>query len=156
MSDPRRGRLGARAWRYGLDGWFMWDATYWRQKHYDLKQATDLYADPLTFDETKRVRDDGTPYPADWALRLNGDGVLLYPGDPVGVPGPVACLRMKAFRRGAQDYEYLWLLRQQGHGQAADAFSRRLSLGRGEYEANPDVWQQIRAEMADLLVGAGS
>jgi hypothetical protein len=146
---------GPAAWRFGIDGWFMWDATYWRQKHYGLTKATDLYADPLTFDETKRVRDDGTPYPADWALRLNGDGVFVYPGDPAGVPGPVASLRMKAFRRGAQDYEYLWLLKQAGHGQAADAFSRRMSLGRGEYEQNPDVWQQIRSEMANLLVGAG-
>ena len=146
---------GPAAWRFGIDGWFMWDATYWRQKHYGLKQATDLYADPMTFDETKRVRDDGTPYPAEWALRLNGDGVFLYPGDPAGTPGPVACLRMKAFRRGAQDYEYLWLLKQAGHGQAADAFSQRMSLAPGEYEPNPDVWQQIRSEMANLLVGAG-
>lgn len=147
---------GPAAWRFGLGGWFMWDATYWRQKHYGLTRATDLYADPLTFDETKRVRDDGTPYPAEWALRLNGDGVFLYPGEPAGVLGPVACLRMKAFRRGAQDYEYLWMLKQRGHGQAADAFSRRLSLGPGEYEPNPDVWQQVRAEMADLLTGGGT
>jgi hypothetical protein len=31
-----------------------------------------------------------------------------------------------------------------------------MSLGRGEYEQSADVWQQIRSEMANLLVGAGS
>lgn len=143
---------GPAAWRFKLDGWFMWDATYWRQKHYDVKQATDLYANPLTFDETLRVK-DGKPYPAEWALRLNGDGVFVYPGEPVGVTGPVACVRMKAFRRGAQDYEYLWLLKQKGHGKLADTLSAKLSLGRQKYEVNPDVWRQVRRQIADTLVG---
>ncbi len=35
---------------------------------------------------------------------------LLYPGTPLGLQGPVASLRLKALRRGAQDAEYLRLL----------------------------------------------
>jgi len=37
---------------------------------------------------------------------------LLYPGAPRGLAGPVAGLRLKAFRRGQQDIEYLSLLEQ--------------------------------------------
>jgi hypothetical protein len=49
---------------------------------------------------------------------LGGDGsfdkptptTILYPGERFGVAGPLASLRLKAFRRGQQDVEYLALL----------------------------------------------
>lgn len=37
---------------------------------------------------------------------------ILYPGERFGVHGPLASLRLKAFRRGQQDVEYLALLAQ--------------------------------------------
>jgi hypothetical protein len=43
---------------------------------------------------------------------LNGDAVLIYPGDFVGFDGPIPCIRLKALRRGSQDFEYMWLLAQ--------------------------------------------
>ncbi|MCC7491654.1 MAG: DUF4091 domain-containing protein [Fimbriimonadaceae bacterium] len=143
---------GPCAWRYRLDGWYYWDVLYWRQAHYRVQTPTDLYADPLTFDETRRIR-DGKPYPAEMALRLNGDGVWMYPGEPVGIARPVASLRLKGFRRGAQDYEYLWLLRQKGRGQFADECATKLSTGRGTWAEDPVVWNQTRREMADALLG---
>lgn len=144
---------GPAMWRWKIGAWYMWDCTYWRQKHYGVKVATDLYSNPLTFDETLRKK-DGKPYPAAWAMRMNGDGVLIYPGEPVGVAGPVASLRMKAVRRGAQDYEYLWLLKQKGQEKQADEFACRLATDRYQYEENPDAWHKARREMADLLLGA--
>lgn len=70
--------------------------------------------------------------PAAWCIdtwTLGGDGVLpwqtignekswqdgdeeslFYPGAAVGLPGPVASLRLKSYRRGQQDVEYLSLL----------------------------------------------
>ena len=40
-----------------------------------------------------------------------GDALLVYPGDGVGRPGEAfASMRLKAFRRGMQDYEYLYHL----------------------------------------------
>jgi hypothetical protein len=33
---------------------------------------------------------------------------------------------MKAYRRGLQDYEYAWLLRQQGKGKMADDLVRQV------------------------------
>jgi len=38
---------------------------------------------------------------------------LFYPGKPAGEAGPVPSVRLKAFRRGQQDVEYLTLLAQQ-------------------------------------------
>src|SRR2546421_229409 len=39
-------------------------------------------------------------------------GFVIYPGFPdrEGITEPVASIRLKSFRRGAQDYEYLRLL----------------------------------------------
>jgi hypothetical protein len=59
-----------------------------------------------------------------------GNGVLFYPGvrlPDVGLPaidGPLSCLRMKAYRRGLQDYEYGWLLKQAGKEKVADDLVR--------------------------------
>ncbi len=53
--------------------------------------------------------------------RKYGDGTLVYPGeddlfpgDSRGLDGPVAGIRLKSWRRGAQDYEYLHLARRAG------------------------------------------
>ncbi len=40
---------------------------------------------------------------------------VIYSGKPVGITGPVASLRLKAFRRGEQDVEYLYLYAEQKH-----------------------------------------
>ena len=40
----------------------------------------------------------------------NGDGFLVYPGNPVGHDGIVSSIRVEAARDGVEDYEYLRLL----------------------------------------------
>jgi hypothetical protein len=56
-----------------------------------------------------------------------GNGVLFYSGarlPDIGFPqidGPLSSLRMKAYRRGLQDYEYCWLLAQKGKRSIADS-----------------------------------
>jgi hypothetical protein len=42
----------------------------------------------------------------------NGDGYLAYPGAPIGHDGPVSSIRLEQAREGAEDYEYLRLLRR--------------------------------------------
>src|SRR5438876_3922734 len=50
------------------------------------------------------------------ALGINGGGVLFYPGtdakfpaDSYGISGPIVSLRLKHWRRGIQDVDYLML-----------------------------------------------
>jgi hypothetical protein len=145
---------GPASWRFGLDGWFLWDTLYWRQTHVGQERMTDLYVNPLTFDETLKHDAQGRPYPEQYAIRLNGDGVWLCPGEPVGGSGPIATMRVKAFRRGAQDYEYLWLLAEHHLKAKADGFARRLSTNRGEWELDADAWLACRRDMAKALMEA--
>jgi len=41
-----------------------------------------------------------------------GEGMLVYPGQPVGVKGVVASMRLKWLRDGVEDYDYLQLLKE--------------------------------------------
>ncbi|MDH7571746.1 MAG: DUF4091 domain-containing protein, partial [Armatimonadota bacterium] len=49
----------------------------------------------------------------------NGDGLLIYPGDPFGASQPFPSLRLQVLRDGLEDYELLWLLRQEVRGMVA-------------------------------------
>ena len=61
-----------------------------------------------------------------------GNGVLFYSCARLpdigfsAIDGPLSSLRMKAYRRGLQDYEYCWLLTQKGKRVVADAIIRKV------------------------------
>jgi Glycoside hydrolase 123, catalytic domain/Glycoside hydrolase 123 N-terminal domain len=86
------------AWKYKVDGVFFWASNFWSD----------------------------TPYQQLDAYHGDGEGLLFYPGrklQQIGLPaidGPVSSYRMKLLRRGLQDYEYLWLLAQNGKAQLAN------------------------------------
>jgi len=86
----------------------------------------------------------------------NGDGTLFYPGTPDMVGGtdpiPIESMRMKLFRDGREDYEYLRFL--QRHGQGAQAQAIAVSLFPATYDTDrtdADV-AGARTALADLIV----
>ena len=100
------------AHKHGVQRWFTWESTHWTPNGNEVPndRPKDIWNDPVTFSA-------GT---AD--TTGNGDGTLFYPGEDKvfpdqdrGYPGPMASLRMKMYRRGIQDYEYMWLAEQAGH-----------------------------------------
>ena len=99
---------GVIDWRYKLSGSFWWAV--------DLSDAKQPMTRPIY-----------NPRESRW-----GNGVLFYSGarlPDVGVPaidGPVSSMRMKAYRRGLQDYEYGWLLKQRGRQTQADEMVRKV------------------------------
>ena len=178
------------AWAGFLTGarvWFFWRGTYWVDKQCALKPEekrsiyvssdpgkylTDLWNDPMTFDESKKVLKNGKTYPVSSALRLNGDGVLFYPGYAVGVNGAIATVRLKNCRQGATDFEYLYLLEKMGRADAAEAEAKTL-LGAASsgaksadgqqsggdrfnnYEPNGANWDAARIRLGTVLDGLG-
>jgi hypothetical protein len=105
------------AFKHGVDLYFYWHGVHWR--HNSQKQgerSQNVWANPVTFDNRgqprKPVEDQG------W---INGDGVLLYPGEEKlhpeedrGLAGPVGTVQLANLRRGLQDHQYLTLARQLG------------------------------------------
>jgi len=122
--------------------------------------------------EGKRWRDPGIGAALGGKQVLNGDALLIYPGEFVGLDGPVPCIRLKTLRRGSQDHEYLWLLSQQpGGARAADEIVDRV-LFRAMHEAlkpgqdywqprerdsrshDPEQWEIARRELAQRVVSS--
>ena len=101
--------------KHGVDNYFYWHGVHWqhnRQKVGERKQ--NVWANPITFDNR------GQPNkPIDDQGYINGDGVLMYPGEDKlhpeqdrGIGGPISTLQLANLRRGLQDHQYLTLARQ--------------------------------------------
>ena len=185
--DAPGAALRTHAWAGFVSGarlWFFWRGTYWVDKQCALSRemrrtiytladtspyVTDVWNNPLTFDETKK---NNGRYPERDALRLNGDGVLLHPGKEVGVNGPIATLRLKNCRQGATDFEYLYLLEKLGKKEVAVAEASKLlgatsagaRSGDGQqsgrdrfnhYELDGARWDAARIRLGRILHGIG-
>lgn len=142
--------------RHGIPRWFYWEATYYLDFQGDRGQI-DVWQTPLHF--TNRHGD-----------RVNGDGLLFYPGrdrlfpgSDQGIDRPLPSVRLKNWRRGIEDVAYLELARAAGHGAVADELLRTL-LPRALSEARPgdpvawpedgERWLRARRVLFDAVTGA--
>jgi hypothetical protein len=130
------------AWKYDIDQYFYWSTTFWR----DLN----VFANPLTYED-----------------RINGDGTFLYPGQDALFPdedrnlaGPLSSIRVKNWRRGAQDYEYLWLAKSMGLDKESDVIVNNcIPTGVWEAKSQKDIswssrgfkFEEYRKQLAELI-----
>ncbi len=97
-------------WKYGVDLLFYWTTSFYAENLPPSPNAKNVWNDNFL--------PSGSPY---GSIKAWGAGMLFYPGvdvlypdDSRGVQGPIGCVRIKNFRRGQQDYEYLWLAKKMG------------------------------------------
>ena len=102
LDTPYAGTERLLSWycfKYGVRGFEFWGANW------------NTY-DPWQFGWHSFIQqaesEKAAPY---WTRYPDGDGYVAYPGRAVGVDGPVSSIRLEAVRDGAEDYEYLLLLR---------------------------------------------
>ncbi|MFB3921822.1 MAG: glycoside hydrolase domain-containing protein [Terriglobia bacterium] len=92
----------------------------------------------------------------------NGSGQLIYRGAVMDYNQPVPSIRLKAQRRGLQDYEYFWLLTQKsGDKQAADQlvnsiiykrpFGKAALLDIEIWKNNPEDWEKVRLAIGERI-----
>jgi len=150
------------AFKHDVGVYFYWHGVHWR--HNSQKQGErnqDVWKNPITFDNrgqpNKPIDDQG------W---LNGDGVLLYPGEDElhpeedrGIAGPCSSVRLANLRRGLQDHLYLTLAREKGlDGVVRKALERvvpRVFSEAGEavgFAETGDAYEEVRLEVARALV----
>lgn len=98
----------------------------------------------------------------------SGGDWLLWPGSEAGLDVPIGSIRLKQLRRGLQDYEYLWLLRQHDRPELADLVAACLVkyVGTDAYRDNyldgrtdsvvldPELWSLARRLMGQELARA--
>jgi hypothetical protein len=121
-TDPRT--IGWAAFKGGASAYLYWHSVHWRHNHQKVgDRIQNVWADPVTFDN----RGEPSRAPADTGF-INGDGVLLYPGEEVlhpeedrGIAGPVSTFQLANLRRGLQDHLYLTMARARGLHREVDA-----------------------------------
>ena len=74
---------------------------------------------------------------------------------------PIPSIRLKAQRRGFQDYEYFWLLARKAGKQAADQmvnsvvykrpFGKSAILDIEIWKNHPDEWDKVRIAVGERL-----
>jgi hypothetical protein len=143
------------AWRYKLDTLYLYNGSSWSYRQVKGKTNKNIWENPIN---------------KPW--KTNSQGVIMYPGDYVGLKEIVPSIRMKQIRRGMQDYEYFWLLAQKGQAQSAKADEickrimprslyeaaggqpgkREWHYGKGAWQRDPRQWSAARAELAQQIL----
>jgi len=142
-------------YKYEIPRWFFWESTYYNDFQ-GGRGNINVFQEPINFTNS-------------WGDEMNGDGLLLYPGRDFIFPaedrvidGPLPSIRLKNWRRGVQDVEYLVLARGVGEGTLADEVLDTLvplaldenGLSGGDavpWEEDGEVWLQQRRRLADLF-----
>lgn len=161
-------------YKMGIDRWFFWQSTYYNNFQGGEGQ-TNVFQQAQTFGSYDYV--DSALGKTGWNYG-NGDGVLFYPGtdtrfpeDNYGVMGPFVSLRLKHWRRGIQDVDYLTLAAEVNPTRTAEIVNSIIPKVLWEYgvgdpedptwvytdiswSTNPDVWEAARVELASIIEGS--
>jgi hypothetical protein len=136
-------------WKYDLDHYFYWMTTYWTDWTNNARRWN-IFTNPQT------KQNHG-----------NGEGTFFYPGqdkiyieEDRGLPGPLASIRMKNWRRGMQDYEYLWLAKELGlEDEVERIVNQAVPAALWETDSRSDIawseygyaFEDFRRELAQLI-----
>jgi len=158
-------------YKKSIDRWFYWESTYYDNYQGNTGQ-TNVFQQAQTYGDFDGI--DSVLGETGWNY-LNGDGVLLYPGtdtrypaDSYGVQGPFASLRLKHWRRGVQDVDYLILAAVISPTRTAEIVNTMVPkvlwevgvsdpndptwvLADISWSTDPDVWEAARAELAGII-----
>ncbi len=154
-----------------IDRWFWWEATYYDDNQQGLG-AVDLFTSANTFGTTSTDPAYGE------AGGANGNGVLMYPGTDTmfpassyGIAGPIASLRLKHWRRGIEDVDYLTLAAAKDPAAVAALVDKMIPKALWEQQCHdpvsdcsytyapiswsddPDDWEAARAALAHIIDG---
>lgn len=157
-----------------INRWFFWESTYYNNyqgsgTETNVFQSAQTFGAKSSFDAVKGQTS---------GLYSNGDGVLFYPGadllyptDSYSVDGLFASLRLKHWRRGLQDVDYLNLAAAVNPTAVTSLVNTMVPKALWEYgvsdpndptwvrtdiswSIDPDAWESARKQLANIIVGA--
>ena len=80
-----------------------------------------------------------------------GEGMLVYPGGPVGVKGVVASMRLKWLRDGVEDYDYVQILKDLGKADLATQISRSVGANWTDWTRDPNAIEAARQKLGEAI-----
>jgi len=112
----------------GLTGLLYWRVDLWT-------------ADP--WNDVRTYVKDGNTYP--------GEGMLLYPGQQVGVAGVVPSMRLKWLRDGVEDYEYIAILKRGGCGALGLSVARSIAADWSHWTQDTALLESSRQQLGAFI-----
>ena len=155
-----------------INRWFYWESTYYNNFQGNTGKR-DLFVSAQTFGYYST---NDAVQGATGGNYGNGDGVMFYPGtdtlfpsNSYGVDGPFASLRLKQWRRGLQDCDYLTLAAQVDSNAVqnivtgivpkvvwevgvADTNDPTWVYANISWSTDPDVWEAARSNLVQILM----
>jgi hypothetical protein len=81
-----------------------------------------------------------------------GEGAMVYPGDDVGLPNQIVSgVRMKWFREGSEDYEYIQILKDLGQEEFALNIASAVAVDFHTWTQDKDVLYAARKQLGDRI-----
>jgi hypothetical protein len=80
-----------------------------------------------------------------------GEGMLVYPGEPVGVKGVVASMRLKWLRDGVEDYDYVQILKDLGKGDLAMQIARSVGPDWTNWTRDPRAIEAAHLKLGEAI-----
>jgi hypothetical protein len=80
-----------------------------------------------------------------------GEGMLVYPGQPVGIKGVVASMRLKWLRDGVQDYDYVQILKDLGKPELAMEIARSVGADWTKWTRDPNAIEAAREKLGAAI-----
>ena len=84
-----------------------------------------------------------------------GEGMLVYPGATVGIQGVAPSMRLKWLRDGADDYDYIELLKQAGQGAWALQVAAGVGANWSQWSHDGNVAEAARLQLGQQLDALG-
>jgi Glycoside hydrolase 123 N-terminal domain/Glycoside hydrolase 123, catalytic domain len=80
-----------------------------------------------------------------------GEGMLVYPGQAVGVKGVVASMRLKWLRDGVEDYDYVQILKDLGKADLAMQIARSVGPDWTNWTRDPNAIEAARQKLGEAI-----
>ncbi len=109
----------------GLTGLLYWRADLW---------SADAWNDVTGY---------SAAYPA--------EGMLVYPAQQVGLQGVLPSMRLKWLRDGVDDYDYIQLLKERGHGDWALGISRSVGPDWRDWTRDTNALEAARRQLGEKI-----
>lgn len=130
------------SWGYRITGFLYWSSVYWG-----------AYEGMEGIWNAPHFRE-----------RFWGEGMLLYPGQPAGIDGPVTSIRLKLIREAMEDYEYMVMaagasgeweigaLERSERAARVDAIVAEVATSFQEWSREEADYEQARVRLAEMIL----
>ena len=82
---------------------------------------------------------------------FSGEGMLVYPGNQVGIEGVVPSIRLKWLREGVEDYEYVEILKRLGRGEWALEVARTVGADWHKWSHDYKAVEAVRYKLGNEI-----